>query len=533
MPMNELTLPSLKLLSKLKCLSPVLVSLAVVSCGPMKDPSLPASAEKRAPTVTVQKARLGDVSQVVTVTGSLVALEDVSLSAKQSGRLTEVLVREGDTVKVGQVLARVDDTDLRSQLRSSEAAVTSAGAKLEQAQAAYAQQLAQTDASIDSAQAALNQQTATSAAQVRSAESKLASAKAALSTVLEGARPEERKQTEAALASAEASCRKAESDLRRYKKLHDAGAISDAEYDKYVNSRDVALADLNSKRAALRLQQEGNRRQDIQQARETVKQAEEALQQANAARATDEVKKADLRTAIAARRQNNVKLADIDAAKASLQEAISAVAIAQQALGDAVVRSPIAGRVSERTAEPGQVISSATTLLHVVSLNTVFFEPAVAGSDLASIKVGQPVSLRVDTYPDQTFLGSVTKIYPQSSSETRTTSLRVTLPNSDGKLRPNMFAQGTIIVQTHRSITIVPIAAVITKADKQQVLVVEGGIAHVRNVAIGLSTDKGLSIEVRGLSPGASVITSGQDGVEDGQKVQAAEQTAGSNQGDK
>jgi len=341
--------------------------------------------------------------------------------------------------------------------------------------------------------------------------------------VLEGERPEERKQTEAALASAEASCRKAESDLQRYKKLHDAGAISDAEYDKYVNSRDVALADLNSKRAALRLQQEGNRRQDIKQARETVKQAEEALQQANAARAT----------AVAARRQNNVKLADIDAAKASLQEAISAVAIAQQALGDAVVRSPIAGRVSERTAEPGQVISSATTLLHVVSLNTVFFEPAVAGSDLASIKVGQPVSLRVDTYPDQTFLGSVTKIYPQSSSETRTTSLRVTLPSSDGKLRPNMFAQGTIIVQTHRSITIVPIAAVITKADKQQVLVVEGGIAHVRNVAIGLSTDKGLSIEVQGLSPGASVITSGQDGVEDGQKVQAAEQTAGSNQGDK
>jgi len=516
-----------------KPLLPVLVALAFYGCGPKKEPSTPPSAAKQTPTVSVQKARLADVSQVVTVTGSLVALQDVSLSAKQAGRLTEVLVHVGDTVKTGQVLAKVDDTDLRSQVRSSEAAVTSARAKLEQAQAAYTQQLAQTEASIDSAQAALNQQTATSAAQVRSAESKLASAKAALSTALEGARPEERKQTEAALASAEASSRKAESDLHRYKKLHDAGAISDAEYDKYVNSRDVALADLNSKRAALRLQQEGNRRQDVQQARETVKQAEETLQQAYAARSSDEVKRADLRTAIAGRKQNNVKLADIDAAKASLQEAISALSIAQQALGDAVVRSPIAGRVSERMAEPGQVVSSATILLHIVSLDSVYFEPAVSSSDLASIKIGQPVTLRVDTYPNQTFLGSITKIYPQGSSETRTTPLRVTLPNSGNKLRPNMFAQGEINIKTHRNVVVVPTAAVVTSGEKKQVFVVEGEIARVRNVVTGIRTDKDTSVEVQGISAGASVITSGQNGVEDGQKVHAAEQTGVSNQGEK
>ncbi len=509
----------------------VLLVVAAVSCAPKKDSTPSIAVEKLAPTVTVQKSLVGEVSQTVPVTGSLVALQDVTLSAKQPGRLTEVLVREGDIVKAGQVLARVDETDLRSQLRSSEAAVTSARARLEQAQAAYSQQLAQSEASIDSAQAALIQQTSTSAAQVRSAESKLASAKEALATVLEGARPEERKQTEAALASAEATYRKAESDLQRYKKLHDAGAISDAEYDKYVNAREVAQADLNSKRAALRLQQEGNRRQDVQQARETVKQCEETLRQANAARATDEVKRADLRTAIAGRKQNGVKRADIDAAKASLQETISTVAIARQALGDALVRSPIWGRISERTAEPGQVVSSVTSLLHVVSLDSVYFEPAVSGSELALIKVGQQVSLHVDTYPNETFLGSITKIYPQSSLDSRTTSLRVTLPNSGNKLRPNMFAQGAILVQTHRNVMIIPTTAVVTKGDKHQVFVVEGGVVRIRNVTPGISTDKGASVEVEGLAAGASVITSGQAVLEDGQKVQAADQNSGTDKG--
>lgn len=530
--MKRLTSPHPKIVPACRGASFLLLALAVVGCGPKPDAAPPAQ-QKQDPAVTTKAARSGDVSQTVSVTGSLVALQDVALSAKQAGRLVQVLVREGDTVKAGQILARVDDTDLRSQLRSSEAAVGSARAKLEQAQAAYAQQLAQTNASIDSAQATLNQQTATSAAQVRTAESQLASAKAELSTVMEGARPEERKQTEAALASSEASYKKAESDLRRYKKLHDAGAVSDAEYDKYVNARDVAQADLNSKQAALNLQQEGNRSQDIQRAKETVRQAEETLRQAQAARATDEVKRADLRTALAGRKQNDVKLADVDAARASLQEALSTVAVARQAVEDAVVRSPIAGRISERTAEPGQVITSSTVLLHVVSLDSVYFEPAVSDSDLASIKVGQPISLHVDAYPAQTFAGTVTKIYPQSSSETRTTSLRVTLPNSEGLLRPNMFAQGSIIVATHRNATIVPKSAVVAKNGKQQVFLVEGGTVRAKDVTTGLSTDKGESVEVGGVSAGASVVTSGADGLEDGEKVQVSEPSDSAKQGGK
>jgi len=98
----------------------------------------------------------------------------------------------------------------------------------------------------------------------------------------------------------------------------------------------------------LQLQQQGNRRQDVEQAQEKVRQAEESLRQAEAARSTDAVKKADLETARAQRAQDSVKLADVQAAKAALQQAQNTLTIARQAVADTVVTSPIAGRISPR-----------------------------------------------------------------------------------------------------------------------------------------------------------------------------------------
>jgi membrane fusion protein, multidrug efflux system len=71
--------------------------------------------------VGVTPAIVGTVTRRVPVTGSIASLRDVALSAKLSGRVVEVTVREGDAVKTGQVLVRLDPTDLRTQIRSAEA----------------------------------------------------------------------------------------------------------------------------------------------------------------------------------------------------------------------------------------------------------------------------------------------------------------------------------------------------------------------------------------------------------------------------
>jgi multidrug efflux pump subunit AcrA (membrane-fusion protein) len=162
------------------------------------------------PSVTIDRTKLGDVMRTILVTGSLMAFEDISLSAKQGGRISEVLVREGDKVKAGQVLAKVDPADLISQVESDEAAVVSDRAKVAQSQAAYDQQVSDTEAGIVSAKAALDQQLATANAQVRSAELAVASAKESLSTSLEGARPSQLREVgigpESLLATPSSGC---------------------------------------------------------------------------------------------------------------------------------------------------------------------------------------------------------------------------------------------------------------------------------------------------------------------------------------
>ncbi len=503
---------------------------------PHAEPEVPAG--KSAVAVITESTRTGDVVQITTVSGSLVAMQDVALSAKQGGHLTEMAVRVGDQVAAGQVLARVGAQDLESQVRTAEASVQSAMARLEQARAAYNQQKVNAEAAITSARAALNQQVATSDAAVRSAQSMLTASRSSLSALQEGARPEERQQTQAALATAQANFNKAQSDLNRYVKLHNAGAVSDAELDLYQNTREVALANLNSARAALKLQQEGSRHQDVEQSKERVRQAEESLRQAQAARAVDEVKRADLQNALANQAQNQIKLADIHAAQAAVQQAQYALDIAKQGVLDAIVRSPINGVVTARSAEPGQVVSSGSTLLHVIGLEDVYFEPTVSDTAMAELRVGQAVQTRVDAFPGRTFQGRITRIYPQGSANSRTVSVRITVEQARGLLRPNMFAQGDITTAIHHNAVMVPNRALVQAASKAtngaaQLLVftVENGSAHQYHVTTGLKADKGDWIEVKGLPASAAVVVLGQDSLHDGQNVTITPQTVNNQSG--
>jgi len=493
----------------------VLTVVAMTGCGPRRE----AAKSIEPPNVGTQTTQLGNISQTVAVTGALVALKDVPLAVKQGGRLTEVPFHDGDLVSAGQIVARIDPTDLLSAVREDEAAVASNRASVENAKAAYQKQLASTRTGIDSAQAAYQQQVAQSSAEVRSAQSALESAKANLSEVQEGDRPEDRLKTQASLASAQANQKKAQADYKRYVKLHNAGAISDADMDEYSNALDTAEADLKSAQASVTLQQNGNRRQDIAQAEQKVAQAEATLGQAIAARATDAVKKADLEAAQAGVADNEVKLANIKSAQATLQQAIATLAVATQAVQDALVVSPITGFVSGRSAEPGQVVTSSTTLLHIISLDSVYYEPSVPNSQIASIKLSQPVQVSVDALPGKTFRGVVDRIYPESSSATRSVSIR----DANGLLRPGMYANGMIATSVHEGVILVPSGAVVedTVTGTSSVYVVDSSITHKRTVKRGITSADGTLVEVTGVPVGAQVVVDGLTGIADGQKVTA------------
>jgi len=501
-----------------------------VSPGPGASSGQAAAGDKTA-TVVVQPARRGPATHWVTVAGSLAALNDVPISSRVNGRLSRVTVREGDAVSAGQVVAELDMADQRSQVRVAEGAVRAAQAKVAQVQASYRQQLVTSRTSVRSAEAAYTQQRTDTRSGIDSAEAALAGVQAQLSQVREGSRRQEIRRAQEQVTIAEAELDKAQADTERYRTLASQGAAARATLEQYDRDEKVARAKLRAAQEDLSLQQEGSRSQEVVQAEQAVRQAEERLRQAKAAAGQNDVRAADLEAARAGVSQVDVRAADVQAAKASLSQAQDALAIYRKALSDAFIRAPISGRVASRTAEPGQVVNAGEAIVRVVALNSVGFEPAVPTQDLALIRVGQRVEVTVTNLTETPFVGRVAVVYPAGSAASRTFTVRISIDNSSGLLRPQMFAQGRILVEQQAQALLVPETALLRSTDtsagdsQRRIFTVEGGLAKEHKVTVGLRADDGMRVEVRGLEDGAQVIVEGQTDLSDGDKV-AISQTA-------
>ncbi|MCX6360515.1 MAG: efflux RND transporter periplasmic adaptor subunit [Armatimonadetes bacterium] len=502
------------------------LAAAVGGCK-QQAPQAQAQTAKTAAPVETEAATTGEVVKWTQVTGSLVSQTDVPLAAKVTGRLATLMVREGDAVEPGQVVAQLDLSDFQSQVRSAEAAVAAAGARVSHAEAAHRQTVSSTGSAVKAAEAAYGQQTTNTKVGIDTAEAGLAAARAVLSQVREGARKQDIRRSETQVSIARANLKKAQADLRRFRTLADDGALSEAALEQYQTAEQVAREQLAGAEETLSLVKEGARSQEVVQAEQALRQAEERLRQARAGSAMDEVRKADVETARAALAQNDVRRADVLAARAALQQAMGGLQIARKALSDASIRCPIAGQVSVRTGNPGQVVSPGTQILRVVALNTVFFEPTVTERELRQVRVGQPVQVDVNAFPGRRFTGTVTRIYPSASEGSRAFSVRVSLANPEGLLRPRMFAQGRIEAERHGGAVMVPEGAVVgaDEAGKARVFVAEGGIARAKRVTVGLSSDDGRLVQVTGVKAGARVVVAGQQGLTDGSQVTAAEAT--------
>lgn len=447
-----------------------------------------------ATAVAVVSARTGDVPFTISVTGSLQTLDDVMLSAKVPGKIAKVFVREGDTVRAGQVVVQQDTSDLEAQVRQAEAALKSARARLKQAQTALELQPTQNETSL------------------RQAEAALEAAKARLRALETGARRQERQQVEQQVASAKANLDNAQANLERVRRLYQQDAVSKQQMDAAQMAYDIALAQYRTAQEQLSLVQEGPRQEEIDAQRALVKQAEEAVRLARTG---------DL--------QLKVRQDEVNAAKALVAQAEAGLFYARQQYESAFIRSPINGTVAMRAAQPGQMAGAGTPLVRIVNLNAIFFEAYVSEMDVRHVRMGQPVSVSVDAYPGKTFRGVVSRIYPVGSEGSRDFVVRVDMRNEGGLLKPQMFARGEILVDVHRNVVLIPKDALITQDGKQVVFVVEEGVA--RRVAVQTGYVNGLNAEVRGISAGAQVVAQGQENLRDGDKVrveqlQTAEATA-------
>lgn len=172
------------------------------------------------------------------------------------------------------------------------------------------------------------------------------------------------------------------------------------------------------------------------------------------------------------------------------------------------LRAPFLGDVIERNATIGEVVDSNKMLFTVADLSTVWVRADFPEQQAGRLKTGLTIELRVSAYPDMTFRGSITYVGAVIDPATRTVMARADVSNPDGRLRPEMFAEITLLTE-EQSVLSVPRGAIQQVGSRTVAFIVRGPRRfESREVTLGPASSEYIQV-VMGLTSGDEVVTEG------------------------
>lgn len=196
----------------------------------------------------------------------------------------------------------------------------------------------------------------------------------------------------------------------------------------------------------------------------------------------------------------------------------------------APVESPLTGIVGRVYVDKGTSVSPATPIALVVDMDNVEVNLDVPEKYLHRVSLGQVAEIKVDAYPEEKFVGKVSKISPVVDLETRTAPIEIVISNSDHRLKPGMFARLRLIMETHRDVPVIMKEAVLGKEPNVYIYVVstegKASIACQRKIKLGVREGPYYEVE-DGLKEGEVVVVMGQQRLYEGAAVRMEEETAG------
>jgi membrane fusion protein, heavy metal efflux system len=213
-------------------------------------------------------------------------------------------------------------------------------------------------------------------------------------------------------------------------------------------------------------------------------------------------------------------VADRDKAQAMLQGARTHLADMLEVADDKIsesdlhaetipIKSARSGIVTARYVSPGMALNPGAQTFTVSGLSTLWMMAAVSEENLEGLRIGMPVTIRVRAYPDETFAGQVVQLGPELDPATRMLTVRVLVPNPDGRLLPQMYATAEIARGGSRSALFVPEVS-IQNLNGNSVVFVRSPNSEfeARPVKTGARVDHEVEI-VEGLKDGDEVVTDG------------------------
>ena len=172
------------------------------------------------------------------------------------------------------------------------------------------------------------------------------------------------------------------------------------------------------------------------------------------------------------------------------------------------LNSPIDGIVVERNATIGASVGTEASLFKIIDLSRVWVDANVFEKDLQRVRLGQQVKLTVPAFPGSTFSGKVILVNSVVDPDTRTVKVRTEVPNPDGRLKPDMFANVEIITDVNRAAISIPQSAVLNDNGQTVVFVAEGNGYQKRQVHTGIQNGDRVEI-TDGLNAGEKLVVKG------------------------
>lgn len=377
-----------------------------------------------------------NVTLRITASGKVVPVKSVNISPKNPGVLSQLYVEQGDRIRQGQILARMDSASIEAQ-RSQ-----------------YRANLAQSQAQLAEAVAGSRPQ------EIAQARARLAQSQAQLAAARAGNRPQEVAQSQSQVDAAQAKVNYNSGQVKRYQYLYKQGAEKKQLLDQVISEDKSARANLEEAKKRFSLVESGTRTEEIDQRQAAVNEARAALVLLEDGTRSEEI----------VQRQ-----AAVAAAEAQLKGV-------QVQLEDTIIRAPLSGIVTQKYAEPGAFVTPTTSASSSASATSSSIVAVARGleilaqvpeADLGRIKQGQQVEIVADAYPDQVFKGHVRLIAPEAVVEQGVTSfqVRVALDTGTDKLRSGLNVDLTFLGDRVNNALVLPTVSIVTEKGKTGVLV--------------------------------------------------------------
>jgi HlyD family secretion protein len=340
--------------------------------------------------------------------------DTVDISSKIAGRIVNLKVREGDSVKKGDVVAWLSSPQEEAIRDTQKARIVSGQRKVDQLQ----REVATYGEKIKQAKLYENQAEMDAPGQVKQAEANLASSKAELARL-------------------EAELKQAQIDAQRYAPLAKTGAVATQLAEQYKTKETIAA-------------------QSTEASRKQVAAAEAELQRAQAQMQNIPIKAADRLTLT---RQVAELKAQIAAAQADVVADQATLRKIEADIADLTIHAPIDGTILTRSAEPGRVIQPGQTILTMVDLTKLYLRGFVPEGGVGKVKVGQHAQVYLDSNPGEPVPAEVIRVDPDVMFTPENTyfkddrvkqvlGLKLGLRGAYGYAKPGMPADGRIQIGT-------------------------------------------------------------------------------------